>query len=236
MSEPAPTYERRAQMFPKLTPAQIGGSPPSGSDAHVQRRRGPVRAGRRTRRSSSCSTASIEVVQPATGATSADHRPRAAASSPGEVNMLSGAPQPRARPRRPATASSWSRRSRAAPRARPARLRSSSEILMRAFILRRVGLLDERHGDVVLVGSRHSAATLRLKEFLTRNGQPFTLRDVETDPDVQALLDQFQRRRRRRAGRHLPRRPRARNPQQRRGSPSASGSTPTLDRRSCATW
>ncbi len=66
-----------------------------------------------------------------------------------------------------------------------------SEILMRAFILRRMALLVDGGGDVVLVGSRHSAATLRLKEFLTRNGQPFTYEDVETEPDVQALLDRF---------------------------------------------
>jgi thioredoxin reductase (NADPH) len=67
-----------------------------------------------------------------------------------------------------------------------------SEILMRAFILRRVGLIEEGRGDVVLVGSRHSAATLRLQEFLTRNMHPYTYVDVDRDPDVQALLDQFQ--------------------------------------------
>ena len=44
---------------------------------------------------------------------------------------------------------------------------------------------------MVLLGSRHSADTLRIKEFLTRNGQPFTYQDVETDPGVQALLDRF---------------------------------------------
>jgi thioredoxin reductase (NADPH) len=44
---------------------------------------------------------------------------------------------------------------------------------------------------MVLLGSRHSAATLNLKEFLTRNGQPFTYQDVEREPGVQALLDRF---------------------------------------------
>jgi thioredoxin reductase (NADPH) len=66
-----------------------------------------------------------------------------------------------------------------------------SEILMRAFILRRVALLAEGATDLVLVGSRHSAGTLQLKEFLTRNGQPFIYHDVESDPDVQVLLDRF---------------------------------------------
>jgi thioredoxin reductase (NADPH) len=68
-----------------------------------------------------------------------------------------------------------------------------SEILMRAFILRRLALLvDGGGGDLILLGSRHSAATLRIKEFLTRNGQPFKYEDVETEPDVQTLLDRFQ--------------------------------------------
>ncbi len=66
-----------------------------------------------------------------------------------------------------------------------------SEILMRAFILRRVALVAQGHSDLVLVGSRHSASTLRISEFLTRNGQPFTYQDVDSDPGVQALLDRF---------------------------------------------
>jgi thioredoxin reductase (NADPH) len=67
-----------------------------------------------------------------------------------------------------------------------------SEILMRAFILRRLALVVEGAGDLVLIGSRHSAATLHLKEFLTRNGQPFSYQDVETEPDIQMMLDRFQ--------------------------------------------
>src|SRR5437016_3381480 len=67
-----------------------------------------------------------------------------------------------------------------------------SEILLRAFILRRVALIAEGRGDAVLIGSSHSAATLRIREFLTRNGQPHAYLDVEKDPGVQALLDRFQ--------------------------------------------
>jgi len=66
-----------------------------------------------------------------------------------------------------------------------------SEILMRAFILRRVALISQAENDLVLLGSPHSGATLRLKEFLTRNGQPFTYAEIEGDPAVQALLDRF---------------------------------------------
>jgi thioredoxin reductase (NADPH) len=65
------------------------------------------------------------------------------------------------------------------------------EILMRAFILRRVELVAAGVGDVVLVGSTHSAGTLRLKEFLMRNGHPYSYIDLERDPEVQSLLDGF---------------------------------------------
>jgi thioredoxin reductase (NADPH) len=66
-----------------------------------------------------------------------------------------------------------------------------SELLMRAFILRRVGLLDRGFGDVVLIGSLHSSDTLRLREFLQRNAHPQTYIDVDSDSDVQVMLDRF---------------------------------------------
>lgn len=66
-----------------------------------------------------------------------------------------------------------------------------SEIIMRAFILRRVELIAHGLGDVVLIGSNHCAGTLRVKEFLTRNGHPYSYIDLEHDADVQELLDRF---------------------------------------------
>lgn len=66
-----------------------------------------------------------------------------------------------------------------------------SEILMRAFILRRVELINRAKGDVMLLGSNHSAGTLRIKEFLSRNGYPYVYIDLEHEPDVQELLDHF---------------------------------------------
>jgi thioredoxin reductase (NADPH) len=67
-----------------------------------------------------------------------------------------------------------------------------SDILMRAFILRRVELIAAGVGDIVFIGSTYSADTLRIKEFLMRNGHPYSYIDVERDPDVQNLLDSFQ--------------------------------------------
>jgi thioredoxin reductase (NADPH) len=80
---------------------------------------------------------------------------------------------------------------RAALRAVLARDAELGEMLMRAFILRRGALITQDAGDMVLLGSRHSSGTLRIKEFLTRNGHPHVTIDVEHDPAAQALLDQF---------------------------------------------
>jgi thioredoxin reductase (NADPH) len=66
-----------------------------------------------------------------------------------------------------------------------------SDVLMRAFILRRVALIAHGFGDATVIGSAHSAGTLRLQEFFTRNGHPYTYIDVDRDGDVQGLLDRF---------------------------------------------
>jgi thioredoxin reductase (NADPH) len=67
-----------------------------------------------------------------------------------------------------------------------------STILMRALILRRLELIAHDLGDVVVIGSSHSAGTLRVKEFLIRNGHPFHYFDLDRDRDAQELLDRFQ--------------------------------------------
>jgi thioredoxin reductase (NADPH) len=66
-----------------------------------------------------------------------------------------------------------------------------SEVLMRALIHRRIAMVAEGIGDALLIGSGRSAATLRIKEFLTRNGHPFKYLDLDRDADVQDLLDRF---------------------------------------------
>jgi len=66
-----------------------------------------------------------------------------------------------------------------------------SEIFLRAFLRRRAQLIARAMGDLLLIGSQHSPATLRLKEFLARNGHPHTYLDVERDAAVQDLLERF---------------------------------------------
>jgi len=66
-----------------------------------------------------------------------------------------------------------------------------SEVLMTALIYRRIELVTQGIGDVLLIGSAHSAATLRIKAFLTRNGHPFKYLDLDRDADVRDLLERF---------------------------------------------
>jgi len=66
-----------------------------------------------------------------------------------------------------------------------------SDLFVRAYLLRRVNLVAYGIGDVVLVGSMHSPGTLRIKEFLTRNRNPYSYIDLDRDAGVQELLDRF---------------------------------------------
>jgi len=66
-----------------------------------------------------------------------------------------------------------------------------SDIFLRAFILRRLELVAREVGDIVLLGSNHSLDTLRIKDFLTRNYQPYSYIDVERDGEVQEMVDRF---------------------------------------------
>ena len=65
------------------------------------------------------------------------------------------------------------------------------QILLRAFILRRVELIARGYGDVIVIGSTHCAGTLRIKEFLVRNGHPHVYIDLDRESDAQELLDRF---------------------------------------------
>ncbi len=76
-------------------------------------------------------------------------------------------------------------------RAMIARDAEFSELFMRIFILRRLELIHHEAGNVVLLGSNHSPATLRLRDFLSRNGQPYRYIDLDHDERSQYMLDHF---------------------------------------------
>jgi thioredoxin reductase (NADPH) len=65
------------------------------------------------------------------------------------------------------------------------------ETIMRALILRRMHLIESGAGGPVLVGSRMLPEMIRLQGFLTRNGQPYTVLDPETDTDAAGVIERF---------------------------------------------
>ncbi len=65
------------------------------------------------------------------------------------------------------------------------------ERVMRALILRRVGLLEAGAGGPVIVGRPDSGDVLRLEGFLARNGHPRQRLNPETDPEAKALIERF---------------------------------------------
>ena len=65
------------------------------------------------------------------------------------------------------------------------------ERIMRALILRRVGLLESGDSGPVIIGRSDNGDVLRLRNFLRRNGHPHRTLDPEIDPDAQALIERF---------------------------------------------
>jgi thioredoxin reductase (NADPH) len=186
-SVPPPLTAGLDRLFPTLTSAQIARIAAHGDTRQVQRGEVLVEAGENPR-FFVVTAGNIEMVRPARGTEEV-----VAICGPGqftgEINMLSG------RRGFVRIRASTSGEVIAVERERLLALVQAdselSDILMRAFILRRVELIARGIGDAVLLGSSHSSGTLRIKEFLTRNGHPYSYLDLDRDADVQDLLDHF---------------------------------------------
>ena len=181
--------KRREQMFPKLTPAQIARLQPHGKRIDTQPGDVLAEPGQRHRSLIVVLAGTLEVVLPGmqgeqflTALVTGDFA--------GEMSTLRGvAGFSRIRVRDAGAVLTIDDDSLRGVVQTDAEL---SEIMMRAFILRRMGLLSARQSEAMLLGSRHSAGTLLLGEFLTRNSYPYVSIDIDSEPDVQALLDRFQ--------------------------------------------
>ncbi|MEO6193167.1 MAG: FAD-dependent oxidoreductase [Thermoanaerobaculia bacterium] len=176
------------QTFPTLTPAQIARIAAHGSVRRVQRGEVLVEAGEQPVPFFVVTAGRLEIVRnPGPAETLvAVHAP---GQFTGEVNMLSGRRSLfRARAAEPGEVIELDHASMLALVQTDPEL---GEIFMRAFIFRRLELIAHGLGDVVLIGSIHSPGTLRVREFLTRNGHPYSYIDLDRDPDIQTLLDQF---------------------------------------------
>ena len=175
-------------VFPTLTPAQIRRISSHGHMRPMQRGQMLVEQGDRNVPFFVVVSGEVEIVRPSGGVETLIHI-HGPGQFTGEVNALSGRPALfRARATKQGELIELDRQHMLALLQTDAEL---GEILMRAFILRRVELVTAGMGDVVLVGSMHSAATLRIKEFLMRNGHPYSYIDLDRNPEVQNLLDGF---------------------------------------------
>jgi thioredoxin reductase (NADPH) len=176
------------KIFPKLTPAQIRRIAARGHMRAMELGEVLVEQGDSAVPFFVVVSGELEIVRPS-GAVETLVTVHGSGQFTGEVNMLSGRRTLfRIRATKPGNVIELDREHMMALLQSDAEL---GEILMRAFILRRVELVAAGVGDVVLVGSTHSAGTLRIKEFLMRNGHPYSYIDLERDPDVQNLLDGF---------------------------------------------
>jgi thioredoxin reductase (NADPH) len=185
--------QRRAQMFPKLTSAQLARLQRQGTA--LQTRAGEIllELGDSPRGVFVVAAGSLEVLAPAsvTQGTSGDELLflLGPGDFTGEMSTLRGTPAlVRVRAREAGTVLLID----------PEELRrivqndaELSELFMRAFILRRMSVIESGRSEVLLLGSNHSADTLRLREFLTRNARPYINIDIEHDADAQALLERF---------------------------------------------
>jgi len=175
-------------MFPKLNAAQIARLATLGTHRRVAQGEVILEPGTPGRSLFVVLEGRLEVVSP-----SNNGEIRITTLGPGkftgEVNILTG--RPTLVRTRAATASELLEIDQAILRRLVQADQELSEIFLRAFLQRRGALIASALGNLILIGSRYSADTLRLKEFLGRNGHPYTYLEVERDADVQDILEHF---------------------------------------------
>src|SRR5881628_3314058 len=186
---PPPSSGPRAEhIYPTLTPAQLGRIAAHGRRRRVEAGEVLVQAGEQTARLFVVVAGRIDVVRP-----SAAGEEVVVAFGPGmftgEVTMLSG--RPGLAQIQAGAAGEVIEVGRDALLALIQTDGELSDVLMRAFILRRVELIARGVSDVVVLGSSHCQGTLRVREFLTRNGHPHAMLDLDRDAAVQETLDHF---------------------------------------------
>ena len=182
------TSSRVEEIFPVLTPAQINRIGVHGHMRTIQPGEVLVEQGDSAVSFFVVVSGELEIVRPScAGETLVTIH--GSGQFTGEVNMLSGRRTlVRMRTTKPGQVIELDRQHMMALIQTDAEL---GEILTRAFILRRIELVAAGVGDICLIGSTHSSGTLRIKEFLMRNGHPYSYIDLERDAEVQKLLDTF---------------------------------------------
>ena len=180
--------ERQTEAFPVLTPAQIDRIRPFGTVRAVRAGEVLFEAGERAMPCYVVLSGKLDIVMTRLSGEHvfATHGP---GNFSGDMVLISGTGSlARGRVAEPGE---FLVVSIAALRSLIARDAELSDIFMRAFIQRRLALVNEGMGNLIILGSRYSANTLRLREFLTRNGQPHAYVDLDSDAASQELLDRF---------------------------------------------
>jgi thioredoxin reductase (NADPH) len=184
---PTVSPERREQMFPKLAEAQIERIASVGRKRKVAKGEMLIKQGE-VASFFLVTSGRLDIIQPTDQGelTIVQHEP---GHFTGELNMLTG--------RRSLVCARMGEAGEVielSPEEMQAIVQTDvgiSQVLMTAFIFRRLELIANHVGDVAVIGSSHSPGTLRIKEFLTRNGHPYTYLDLDKDSGVQEMLDKF---------------------------------------------
>ena len=183
------SVEPGSEAFPLLTPAQIERLRPHGKLRHVEAGEVLFEPGDSNVPVYVVLSGSLDILQPCPKGvrTLVTHVP---GSITGEFAVISGQ---RALLRGQVTASGeFLQIASGEFRALVAKDAELGDILMKAYILRRMLLISEEASNVLVLGSLNCANTLRLREFLGRNGYPYKYIDLDTDEHSQSILDHFQ--------------------------------------------
>lgn len=180
---------RREQMFPRLTPAEIDRLRRFGKPRRFKAGDMLLKAGEEGHGLTVLLSGQVEILQHDESGRRIPIVTHEQGSFMGELAQLSG---------RPALVNGQALTDGVAIEIQPDRLRAvliaeaeMGERIMRALILRRVGLIERGAGPIV-VGSEADGDVLRLVNFLRRNGHPYLRLDPEHDQCGQALVDRFE--------------------------------------------
>ncbi|HEY3637534.1 MAG TPA: FAD-dependent oxidoreductase [Rhizomicrobium sp.] len=186
-SKPSIIDSRRDQMFPVLAPREIERLKRFGEPRHYASGELVVHAGQPTEGLLLILSGGMRMTpHDAPGAPIVTHGP---GEFQGELAQLSG---------RPSLVDGTAEGDVDAILVPPRRLRDMmieeaelGERIMRALILRRVGLLEQNVGGPIIIGNPENRDVLRLDNFLRRNGHPHRTLDPDTDSCAQTLVERF---------------------------------------------
>ncbi|HVZ22102.1 MAG TPA: FAD-dependent oxidoreductase [Vicinamibacterales bacterium] len=183
------TPQQRALMFPTLTPEQIARVAAHGRRRVLRAGDVLIRPGDQSAPVFVVERGRLDVVRVSGSGEEQLVVAHEAGSFTGEANMLLGRPAlMRVQVAEPGGAIELSREQMLSVVQNDTDI---GDLVMRGYIYRRLQLVSQGLGDVVLLGSAYCASTLRVKEFLSRNGHPYQYVDLDKEKDMEATLDRL---------------------------------------------